>query len=171
MAQRMASDGLAETRRAVHALRSDKLPLDQELRNIAGSHTSQHRSTVEVRVDGTPRDLPPTATVALLRVAQEALVNAAKHAPRQRVEVRLAYEPDRLRLMVSNPVGDGTVVDPALETADSGYGLTGMKERLLLIGGTLSVGRRGDTWTVDAEVPDKLLAVEATPVDDRPEED
>jgi hypothetical protein len=46
-----------------------------------------------------------------------------------------------------------------------------MKERLLLIDGTLSVGRRGDTWTVDAEVPDKLLAVEATPVDDRPEED
>ncbi len=156
-AQRMASDGLVETRRAVHALRTDTLPLDQELRNIAGSHTSQHRSTVEVTVDGTPRDLPPTATMALLRVAQEALVNAAKHAPRQRVEVRLAYEPDRVRLTVSNPVGDGTVVDPALETADSGYGLTGMKERLLLIGGTLSVGRRGDTWTVDAEVPDKLL--------------
>ncbi len=109
--------------------------------------------------------------MALLRVAQEALVNAAKHAPRQRVKVRLAYEPDRLRLTVSNPIGDGTVVDPALETADSGYGLTGMKERLLLIGGTLSVGRRGDTWTVDAEVPDELLPVETTPADDPPEED
>ncbi len=170
-AQRMASDGLAETRRAVHALRSDTLPLDQELRNIAGSHTSQHRSTVEVTVDGTPRDLPPTATMALLRVAQEALVNAAKHAPRQRVEVRLAYEPDRVRLTVSNPVGDGTVIDSVLETADSGYGLTGMKERLLLIGGTLSVGRRSDTWTVDAEVPDELSPVDAARVDDPPEED
>ena len=137
-AQRMASDGLAETRRAVHALRTDTLPLDQELRNLARSHTSQHRSTVEVTVNGKSRDLPPTATMAMLRVAQEALVNAAKHAPRQRVDVHLAYEPDRVRLTVSNPVGDGRVVDPALETADIGYGLTGMKERLLLIGGTLS---------------------------------
>ncbi|HEY7173894.1 MAG TPA: histidine kinase, partial [Micromonosporaceae bacterium] len=101
-AQRMASDGLAETRRAVHALRVDTLSLDQELRNVAGSHTSQHRTTVDVTVDGTTRDLPPIATIALLRVAQEALVNAAKHAPRQRVEVRLAYEPDRVRLTVAN---------------------------------------------------------------------
>ncbi len=175
-AQRMASDGLAETRRAVHALRSDTPPLDQELQNIAGSHTSQHRTTVEVTVDGAPRELPATATMALLRVAQEALVNAAKHAPRQRVEVRLSYEPDRLRLTISNPIGDGTVVDPALETADTGYGLTGMKERLLLIGGTLSVGRRGDTWRVDAVVPDELVLVETVPVetvpaDDAPEED
>jgi signal transduction histidine kinase len=170
-AQRMASDGLVETRRAVHALRSDTLALDQELRNIAGWHTSKHRSTVEVTVDGTPRDLPPTATMALLRVAQEGLVNAAKHAPRQRVEIRLAYKPDCVRLTVSNPVGDGTVVDPAFKTADSGYGLTGMKERLLLIGGTLSVGRRRDTWTVDAEVPDEPVPVAATPVDDPPEED
>jgi len=37
----------------------------------------------------------------------------------------------------------------------------------LLIGGTLSVARLGDTWTVDADVPDELLAVEATPVDDQ----
>src|SRR5262245_39524466 len=160
-AQRMASDGLAETRRAVHALRADTLSLDQELRNVAGSHTSQYRSTVDVTVDGTPCDLPPTATMALLRVAQEALVNAAKHAPRQRISVRLSYASSGVRLTVSNPVGDGTVVDPALQTVDGGYGLTGMKERLLLIGGTLSVGRHGGTWTVDASVPDGMLPVDA----------
>jgi signal transduction histidine kinase len=156
-AQRMASDGLAETRRAVHALRADTLSLDQELRNVAGSHTSQFRTTVDVTVDGAPRDLPPIATIALLRVAQEALVNAAKHAPRQRVEVRLAYQPDRVHLTVANPVRDGTVIGRPLKTADSGYGLTGMKERLLLIGGTLAVGQRGDMWTVEAAVPDRLV--------------
>jgi signal transduction histidine kinase len=165
-AQRMASDGLVETRRAVHALRTDALALDDELRNLAATHGSQHRTTVDFAVDGTPRELPPVATMALLRVAQEAFVNAAKHAAYQPIMLRVAYAPDAVRLTVSNPVATAANgSDPELATVDSGYGLTGMRERLLLIGGTLDVGRHGrqhdgphggqdlDVWTVDAEVP------------------
>ncbi len=153
-AQRMAADGLTETRRAVHALRSDTRPLDQELRDLAAAHGGRHGVRVDFEVTGTPRELPPAATMALLRVAQEALVNAAKHAAHQPVALVLAYAPDDVRLTTANPVGrDGTVGDPEPRTTDRGYGLTGMKERLLLIGGTLTAGRRGDTWTVAAELP------------------
>ena len=92
-AQRMASDGLTETRRAVHALRSDVLPLDQELSQAARDHRERYGAEVAFTIGGQPRPLPPDATVALLRTAQEALVNAAKHAPGQRISVRLEYGP------------------------------------------------------------------------------
>jgi signal transduction histidine kinase len=142
-AQRMASDGLTETRRALHALREDTRPLDEELRELAAD--------LDFGIEGMPRDVPAAATVALVRVAQEAVVNAAKHAAGQPVSVRLAYEPDLVRLTVSNPLG--ALGPRQLQTADGGYGLTGMKERLLLIGGTLTAGPRDDSWVVTASLP------------------
>lgn len=157
-AQRMASDGLVETRRAVHALRSDTLSLEQELDSLAETHRGRYRAAVAVTAAGEPRELPPAATVALLRIAQEALINAAKHAPHQRIEVTLDYPADTVRLTVTNTLGkDGA--DPArpdgpdLKTVGGGYGLPGMRERLLLLGGTLSAGRQGGQWTVLAQAP------------------
>ena len=44
--------------------------------------------------------------VALLRVAQEALINAAKHAPHQRIDISLDYPPDNVRLIVTNTLGE-----------------------------------------------------------------
>jgi signal transduction histidine kinase len=43
--------------------------------------------------------------------------------------------------------------EPGLSTVNSGYGLTGLRERLLLLRGTLSAGRRGSDWVVEATVP------------------
>jgi signal transduction histidine kinase len=51
---------------------------------------------------------------------------------------------------------DGTQVDGAenlMKTADAGYGLMGLRERLLLLGGTLTAGPRGGQWIVTAQVP------------------
>ena len=156
-AQRMASDGLVETRRAVHALRTDTLSLEQELRALAETHHTRYQAAVTVTVDNGSADLPPAATVALLRVAQEALINAAKHAPHQRIDISLDYPADSVRLTVANALGkDHESLPPSdldLRTVDGGYGLTGMRERLLLLGGTLTAGRHGDQWTVVAQSP------------------
>jgi signal transduction histidine kinase len=166
-AQRMASDGLVETRRAVHALRTDTMSLEEELTSLAETHRAQYRTAVALCLDADPRSrpLPPATTVALLRVSQEALVNAAKHAPHQPVDIHLEHPADQVRLTLTNALGqrprndedhsqDGDLDDdPILETVNGGYGLTGMRERLLLLGGTLTVGRRGKTWTVTAAVP------------------
>ncbi|WP_169740011.1 sensor histidine kinase [Actinospica robiniae] len=154
-AQRLASDGLTETRRALHALRSDTLSLDEELRSLAEQHGGMHRAKVEFEIAGTPRELPAAASIALLRVAQEAMVNAAKHGAGEAIELRLDYEADRVRLTVANRIaaaGQKTQA-PAMQTADAGYGLAGMRERLLLIGGSLHAGPHDGRWTVTAELP------------------
>jgi signal transduction histidine kinase len=152
-AQRMASDGLAETRRAVHALRSDTLPLDEEVAAAASRHAAQNNVTVNVAVGGQPRPLPPTATMTLLRVAQEGLVNAAKHAPHQPVDVHLDYGGQDVTLTLANPVTGRRAEEPDLSTVNGGYGLTGMAERLLLVNGTLTAGPRDGRWVVTATLP------------------
>ena len=154
-AQRMTAEGLVETRRAVHALRTDALPLDREVARAAGEHARRHGTEVGVDVDGEPRTLPADATVALLRIAQEALVNAAKHAAGQPVAVRLGYTAATTRLTVSNALAeDGPAVRPAgAGGVHGGYGLIGMRERLRLLGGTLAAGPQDGRWTVTAELP------------------
>ena len=99
-----------------------------------------------------PRPLPPDATVALLRTAQEALVNAAKHAPGQDVAVRLDYDDRDVRLRVANQVDQARSVAMKTATTNGGYGLTGMRERLRLLDGTLVAGPRDGQWVVAAEV-------------------
>jgi signal transduction histidine kinase len=105
--------------------------------------------------------------VALLRVAQESLVNAAKHAAGQRVAVRLDYGDADVRLTVRNDLppgsgaggsadvngaaGRGSLAE--MSTVNGGYGLTGMRERLRLLNGTLEAGPRDSQWVVTAELP------------------
>jgi signal transduction histidine kinase len=107
---------------------------------------------VTVGVEGEIRPLPPAATVALLRTAQESLVNAAKHSVGQPIEIRLTYSPGQTALTVTNPLGPGRAAGH-LSTVDGGYGLVGMRERLLMLDGTLTAGRSNGQWTVTAQVP------------------
>ena len=93
-AQRLASDGLIETRRAVHALRGDATRLDEQISNLVETHRERHDTAVDFAIEGEPTALTPEATVALIRTAQEALVNAAKHAPHQPVQIVLTYDDD-----------------------------------------------------------------------------
>ena len=104
-----------------------------------------------------PRPLPPEATVALIRAAQEALVNTAKHAPAQPVDIGLHYGEDQVQMVISNPLPSGSLASPgpgtAFGTVNGGYGLRGMRERLLLIGGSLNAASGDGHWTVTAQVP------------------
>jgi signal transduction histidine kinase len=151
-AQRMAADGLTETRRAVHALRVDTLPLGEELAAVVDTHRQRYHVPVTLETSGMARALPPDATLALLRTAQEAMVNAAKHAPDQRVAVRLDYGENDVRLSVVNGL-DGAGASIGRPGNTGGYGLTGMRERLRLLDGTLRAGPKENDWTVTAELP------------------
>jgi len=152
VAQRMASDGLTETRRAVHALRTDTLALDEEVARMTATHEQRHGAAAAFAVEGAPRPLPPEQTLALVRTAQESLTNAAKHAPHRPVSLTLTYGDDDVTLTIANPLG--TAEAGGFTTVDGGYGLTGMRERLLLLGGTLTAGAAdGLRWTVTAQVP------------------
>jgi len=153
-AQRMATDGLSETRRAVHALRGETQPLPEGLAELGAAHQRRHGARVTFEVTGAPRPLPPDAGLAITRTAQEALVNTAKHAPHQPVQIRLDYAESCTSLKVVNHLAEnGRGDDGGLATVNGRYGLTGLRERLLLLDGTLSAGRSGSDWVVLAEVP------------------
>jgi signal transduction histidine kinase len=100
-------------------------------------------------LSGAPRPLPMATEVVLLRVCQEALANVRKHADAGSAAVRLDYEPDAIRLEVSD---DGAGFDPA--RVNGGYGLRGMRTRVAEAGGTLTVRTAPGAGTqVSAMVP------------------
>ncbi|ADG73731.1 integral membrane sensor signal transduction histidine kinase [Cellulomonas flavigena DSM 20109] len=96
--------------------------------------------------------LPVTTSRHLYRLVQETLTNARKHAPGQPVTVRLHGTPgERLTLTVTNPV---PATAPTTPLPSSGWGLTGLAERVRLTGGHLDAHLTPDgTFTVDAWLP------------------
>lgn len=142
--RRLAVQGLAEARDAVAALRADEVPeLPAALAALAEQHEKDHGTAVRLSVTGGAK-LDSGVTVALLGAAREALTNAAKHAPGQIVDMRLVYD-DGVRVSVRNK---GV-------TSGEGFGLAGMRERLALVGGTLTAGADPEAtadWLVVAEV-------------------
>ena len=93
---------------------------------------------VTVITAGEPRPLPAGADLAAYRIIQEALTNVARHAAVSEARVRLAYGADRLRIVITD---EGAGPSPALAPT-SGYGLIGMRERALSVGGRLDAGPR-----------------------------
>jgi signal transduction histidine kinase len=90
-------------------------------------------------------------SLALYRIAQESLTNAAKHAPGATGTVELAFIPGAIRLTVTN--GPSTDGPSGLATDGGGYGLQGMRERVLLLGGELEAGPTAHGWLVRAKLP------------------
>ena len=99
---------------------------------------------------GTPRPLPIGAGLTLYRVTQEAVTNVLKHAgPAATAFVQLTWEADAVVLTVSDD-GRGA----AARNDGSGTGITGMRERVALFGGTLNAGpRAGGGFLVRARLP------------------
>ncbi|MFC5746742.1 sensor histidine kinase [Actinomadura rugatobispora] len=105
---------------------------------------------VEASVDPAVAGLDPVRGVTVLRLVQEGLANAAKHAgPGARVRLTARVDPDAVRLMIRDGGGGGRD-RPA---SPPGYGLVGMRERVGLLGGTLEAGPAGPGWELSAELP------------------
>ena len=95
--------------------------------------------TLDITVEGRPRDLHPILRDDIYKIAAEALRNAFRHAHAGRVEVDLRYDDEQFRLRVRD---DGKGIDPAVlanRGLEGHYGLHGMPERAALIGGKLAV--------------------------------
>jgi signal transduction histidine kinase len=143
-ARRLVDEGLTETRRAVRALRTDAPPLPDALAALLDDRPGA------LAVGGEPYALAPAAGLALLRVAQEAVTNAAKHADGNPPTIALEYTDGGVELRVENTLPDAAAIEPV--DAAGGYGLAGMHERLRLIDGELHAGPVGDRWVVNARV-------------------
>jgi signal transduction histidine kinase len=111
---------------------------------------------VRYTVSGVPRTLPLTGQTAIYRVVQEALTNVLKHATDvASVQVSMRWSADCLDLDIRDD-GERGVVPAATSVngSDSGHGLTGMRERIAVHGGTVVAGPGpGRGWRVHARLP------------------
>jgi signal transduction histidine kinase len=150
-ARRLAKTGLEEARRAIGMLHDDALPGPERLADLAAEFEGDTGVPCPVIVTGTSgRDLGADGRLTIYRVTQEALTNIGKHARARRAEIRLAYEPSGTRLTIED--FGSCPHRPALAEGD-GYGLTGMKERAELLGGTLTAGPTASGFRVELWVP------------------
>lgn len=147
-AHHLARSGIEEARRAIGMLRDDELPGPERLAGLVAEFERDTGIPATITVAGVSHALDTDARLTLFRVAQEALTNVRKHARAERVELRLAYEPEGSRLSVEDFGATAKAIDNG-----SGYGLTGMRERAELLGGTLTVAPTDGGFRVELWVP------------------
>jgi signal transduction histidine kinase len=102
---------------------------------------------VHLDLHGAPEAVPSTTSLSIYRIVQESLANVAKHQPRARVGVVLDVNEDRQALQVWN-----TLPTPVVDRS-GGSGITGMRQRAELLGGSFRAGPREGGWMVQVEIP------------------
>jgi signal transduction histidine kinase len=175
-ATRLARESLSEARRSVDALRPEPLEtarLGEALADVARRWSVLHGVEVQVMTTGTVRPLHADAEVALLRTAQEALANVAKHARASRVGLTLSYMDHEVALDVRDdglgfdlggnvahgaPGGNGT----AEAQVNGGFGLVAMRQRIEGLHGTLQIeSEPGGGTAVSACLPAAPIGAQA----------
>ena len=93
---------------------------------------------------------PPVRSIA---PAKRRSPTSPATADRHRAQLHLTYQPDSATLTVSDHRDDAEERAPLLPDTGSGYGLSAMRERITLLGGTLTAGPTGDGWRVEVKLP------------------
>lgn len=152
----LARMGLEEARRSVGALRPQALENADflgALKSLTGQLARDTGLPVEIHVTGKARQLPPFVEENLLRIAQEAVLNAAKHAKAHSVCINLSFDVRSIRLSVAD---DGTGFVPKSGSSEPGhFGLIGMRERVEQMKGSLQIQSepgKGTQISVDISV-------------------
>jgi signal transduction histidine kinase len=149
-AERLGRESLSEVRSAVGLLRQNgdtagnaPMPGVNDVPALVERFRSA-RADVTLTVDGPTDGFPATTGLAVYRILQEALTNAAKHAPGAAIAITLAIDPTGATLTVDSagPPGQG-----------GGVGLVSMRERAESLGGSCVAGPGGTGWRVCATLP------------------
>src|SRR5829696_6556108 len=157
-AEEVGRRSMQELRRTVTLLRSEDeagapapIPSASEIPALV-DHARAGGLAVELRMRGDFSEVSPGVGVALYRIAQEALANAARHAPRARTALRLELTDGRVALVAETrgPVDAGSA---SSEQERPHYGLIGMEERAAALGGEFAAGPSRDGWHVRCELP------------------
>jgi len=131
--------GLDETRRALKDLRArpvEDLGLGLALKNLAGSMAERAGIEMDVRI---PADLPnlhPDVEQSIYRIVQEALENTARHAGARHASLEMTASGGQIELVITD---DGCGFDGKNHNTGEKYGIRGMKERAVAVGGSLDV--------------------------------
>jgi signal transduction histidine kinase/ligand-binding sensor domain-containing protein len=156
LARRMARHSLTEARRSVMDLRTTELEnqdLPAALEASARRWAAGSSVDVQLQITGVQQKLPAELELNLLRIAQEAVANAMKHARASMIRVELAMEGRSLRLGVKD---DGQGFEPAgtFSLIGGHFGIVGMRERAQRLGGRFSLSSSPGSGTeVEVSVP------------------
>jgi two-component system sensor histidine kinase DegS len=149
-ALQLTTEALLDVRNSVSSLREDNignLSLSERITKLISSSESEGRKFI-FEVKGKTRSLSPQVDVSLFRVVQEAINNANKHSRSTELKIHLDFEQsDKILLkIVDNGIGSDSI--------DGGFGLIGMKERILLINGKFEIKTaKGQGFCIEVSVP------------------
>jgi signal transduction histidine kinase len=156
-AEEVGRRSMQELRRTVALLRSDDdaavappLPSATDIATLVDD-ARVGGLAVELRTRGDLSRIAPSVGVALYRVSQEALANAARHAPHARTVLEMEVARSRVSLIVESR--GATVAGAASEAGRPRYGLVGMRERATTLGGEFTAGPTPDGWRVSCRLP------------------
>jgi signal transduction histidine kinase len=156
-----ARDALTDLRRVLGVLRSDEAPERRpqpQLGDVAQLVEATRRAGVPVELSMSIGDdyVPASVGLCAYRIVQEALSNAGRHSPGSDVAINIERDQRLIRLAVTNgpsPSADPTAATEAPERRE-GHGVTGMRERVALLGGSLSaVPTQDGGYAVSATLP------------------
>jgi len=137
--RKQVEEYIREARQAIWDLRSprlERLDLVEALREAGTQVVSGHPVALAFATSGEPQRYSPRVEAQILRIGQEAVLNAVHHAHANEISVELHFAPDTLVLRVAD---DGCGFEVGGAAHDRHYGLTSMRERAEGVGGTLRV--------------------------------
>ena len=165
-AKKLARESLTEARRSVEASMPSALEagtLPEALEGVAREWSEINAIPADVTVTGDVIALHPEIEVALLRTAQEALSNVARHAGATRAGLTLSFMGDVVTLDVRDDGVGFTPTEPGTSEG-SGFGLTGMRQRVARVAGSLAIeSEPGGGTAVSARVPAIAAGASPTP--------
>ena len=104
-----------------------------------------HKQSVDPHIESLPFSLKTTCA----RIVQESATNILKHARHgARCSIVVRLDPTEVVIMITN-----NRIKPHDPSRSSGYGLTGLRERVAAVGGSYTAGQQGDEWVVEAHIP------------------
>jgi len=135
----------------LHSSELEYLGLTAAIQSHCREFSDKYKIAVECSCSGVPKDLDSLLALSLLRIAQEALHNAAKHSQCKSMQVTLKREGDKLML---NVIDNGVGFDLEEARLAAGLGLISMRERIRLAEGEFAiVSKRGEGTRITAQVP------------------
>ncbi|QVI21065.1 histidine kinase [Nocardia tengchongensis] len=151
-AERLGRQAMADIRRTVGLLGERSAPQRPEpgVEDIGDLVSDFVRAgmPIDFEADGDPTEISAALGLALYRVCQESLANVAKHAQGAHAQVRILAHARHIELTVTNTLPAGAAARPG-----RGMGISGMRQRLAALGGTLTSGPADGGWQVKASIP------------------
>jgi signal transduction histidine kinase len=152
-AQRVGKASLEDLRRTVRLLSESSDPslgssidLLDDLERLREGFAGAAKMSLEV--NGDPESVPPFVGLTVLRIVQESVTNAIRHAPGSHVDARVDVTDDRVTMRIENSRGERHN-----GSSGDGRGLRGIFERAALLGGQVEAGPTKDGWVVSGWVP------------------